>query len=86
MQMLRSQVIRWLIYLAIWGFLARGLVDNYAHFGGFAAGFGLGKIMADRPPSSPEERNRANALGWVTAVVVIASVAMMMKGLIQGGG
>ena len=86
MQMLRSQVIRWLIYLAIWGFLARGLVDNYAHFGGFVAGFGLGKIMADRPPASPEERNRANTLGWATAVVVIASLAMMMKGLIQSGG
>ena len=85
MQMLRSQIIRWLIYIAIWGFLFPG-IDNYAHFGGLVAGFGLGKIMADRPPSSPEERNRANALGWATAVVVIASVAFMMKGLIQGGG
>ena len=82
MQMLRSQIIRWLIYLAIWGFLARGMVDNYAHFGGFVAGFGLGKIMADRPPSSPEERNRANLLGWATAVVVALSIAMMMKGLL----
>jgi hypothetical protein len=86
MQMLRSQVIRWLIYLAIWGFLARGMVDNYAHFGGLVAGFGLGKIMVDRPPGSPEERNRANALGWATAIIVIASVAFMMKGLIQSGG
>jgi membrane associated rhomboid family serine protease len=85
MQMLRSQVIRWLIYLAIWGFLASGLVDNYAHFGGLAAGFGLGKLMADRAPSSPEERNRANALGWATALVVIVSVAMMLKGLLQAG-
>jgi rhomboid protease GluP len=85
MQMLRSQIIRWLIYIAIWGFLFPG-IDNFAHFGGLACGFGLGKIMADRPPSSPEERNRANALGWATAVVVIASVAMMMKGLIQSGG
>ena len=85
MQMLRSQVIRWLIYLAIWGFLASGLVDNYAHFGGLASGFGFGKLMADRPPSSPEERTRANALGWATALVVIVSIAMMMKGLLQAG-
>jgi rhomboid protease GluP len=85
MQMLRSQIIRSLIYIAIWGFLFPG-IDNYAHFGGLVAGFGLGKIMADRPPASPEERNRANALGWATAVVVIASLAMMMKGLIQSGG
>jgi rhomboid protease GluP len=84
MQMLRSQIIRWLIYIAIWGFLFPG-IDNYAHFGGLVAGFGLGKLMADRPPGSPEERNRANALGWATALVVIASVAFMMKGLIQSG-
>jgi rhomboid protease GluP len=85
MQMLRSQIIRWLVYIAIWGFLFPG-IDNYAHFGGLVAGFGLGKIMADRPPGSPEERNRANALGWATALVVIASIAFMMKGLIQSGG
>jgi rhomboid protease GluP len=85
MQMLRSQIIRWLIYIAIWGFLFPG-IDNYAHFGGLVAGFGLGKIMSDRPPGSPEERNRANALGWATAVVVTASIAFMMRGLIQSGG
>ena len=85
MQMLRSQIIRWLIYIAIWGFLFPG-IDIYAHFGGLVAGFVLGKIMADRPPGSPEERNRANALGWATALLVIASVAFMMKGLIQSGG
>jgi rhomboid protease GluP len=84
MQMLRSQIIRWLIYIAIWGFVFPG-IDNYAHFGGLAAGFGLGKIMVDRAPSSPEERNRANALGWATALVVIVSVAFMMKGLLQAG-
>jgi rhomboid protease GluP len=84
MQMLRSQIIRWLIYIAIWGFVFPG-IDNFAHFGGLAAGFALGKIMADRPPSSPEERKRANALGWATALAVILSVAMMMKGLLQAG-
>jgi rhomboid protease GluP len=84
MQMIRSQVIRWIIYIAVWGLIFPG-IDNFAHFGGFVTGFGLGKIMVDRAPSSPEERNRANALGWVTALVVIASVAMMMKGLLQAG-
>ena len=84
MQMIRSQVIRWLIYIAVWGLIFPG-IDNFAHFGGFVAGFGLGKIMADRAPSSPEERNRANALGWATALVVIVSVAMMMKGLLKTG-
>jgi rhomboid protease GluP len=85
MQMLRSQVIRWIIYIAVWGLIFPG-IDNFAHFGGFISGFGLGKIMADRAPSSPEERNRANALGWVTALVVVASIAMMMKGLLHTNG
>ena len=82
--MLRSQVIRWIIYIAVWGLIFPG-IDNFAHFGGFITGFGLGKIMADRPPSSPEERQRANAFGWVTAFVVLVSIAFMMKGLLQAG-
>ena len=28
MQMLRSQIIRWLIYIAIWGFLFPGISTN----------------------------------------------------------
>src|SRR5271156_6303644 len=55
MQMLRSQIIRWLIYIAVWGLLFPG-IDNYAHGGGLAAGFLLGRILTDRAPVSPEER------------------------------
>jgi rhomboid protease GluP len=84
MQMLRSQIIRWLIYIAVWGLLFPG-IDNYAHLGGLATGFVLGKIMMDRPPVSPEERKRAQMLGWATALVVIASIAMVVRGLFQGG-
>jgi rhomboid protease GluP len=77
MQMLRSQIIRWLIYIAVWGLLFPG-IDNYAHGGGLAAGFLLGKILTDRPPVSPEDRKRAYLLGWASALVVIASFAMMV--------
>jgi membrane associated rhomboid family serine protease len=84
MQMLRSQIIRWLIYIAVWGFFFPG-IDNFAHFGGFVTGFGLGKIMVDRPPSSPEEQKRAQMLGWGTALVVIASIAMVARGLFLAG-
>jgi rhomboid protease GluP len=76
MQMLRSQIIKWLIYIAVLGLLFPG-IDNFAHAGGLATGFVLGKIMADRPPASPEERKRAYLLGWVSALVVIASFAWM---------
>jgi membrane associated rhomboid family serine protease len=76
MQMLRGQIIRWLIYIAVFGLFFRG-IDNYAHAGGFVAGFVLGKIMADRAPVAPEERKRAYFLGWASALVVIASFAMV---------
>jgi rhomboid protease GluP len=75
MQMLRNQMLRWLVYIVIWGFLFPG-VDNMAHLGGFVTGFVLGKILADRPPASPEERKRAYAMGWGAALVVVASFVM----------
>jgi len=75
MRMLRSQLIRWLIYLAIWGLVVPG-IDNYAHAGGLATGFILGKIMTDRPPATPQERKRAYLLGWGAALAVAASFAL----------
>jgi rhomboid protease GluP len=75
MQMMRNQILRWLVYIVIWGFLFPG-VDNMAHLGGFVTGFVLGKILADRQPASPEERKRAYAMGWGAALAVIASFVM----------
>jgi rhomboid protease GluP len=80
MQMLRSQLIRWLIYIAVLGFFMSG-VDNSAHLGGFISGFGLGKIMVDRAPSSPEEWKRANLLGWAAGLVIAASLGMVALGV-----
>ena len=84
MMMLRSQLIRWLVYIAILGFVVRG-VDNYAHFGGLATGFLLGRIMVDRPPADTSERKRANLMGWAAAIVVFASFAMAARGVFFGG-
>ena len=75
-QLLRRQLVRWLIYIVVWGFLVPG-IDNYAHAGGFVTGFILGKIMPERRPETPEARKRAYVLGWLTASVVIASFVMM---------
>jgi rhomboid protease GluP len=79
MQMLRSQLIRWLIYIGIWGLLFPG-IDNWAHGGGLATGFILGKILIDRPPATPEERKLAYALGWAAALIVAVSFAFMIFG------
>lgn len=75
MRSLRSQLIRWLIYLAIWGLVVPG-IDNYAHGGGLITGFILGKIMAQRPPATVQERKQAYALGWVAALAVVGSFVM----------
>jgi rhomboid protease GluP len=84
MQMLRSQLIRWLIYIGIMGFVFSG-IDNFAHLGGFVTGFILGKIMVDRAPSSPEERTRANLLGWTTGLLVAASLGVVAFGVLRAG-
>jgi len=77
MQMLRSQMIRWLIYILVFGLVMRG-IDNFAHIGGFITGFALGKLMVSRPPVSPEERKRAYLLGWGAGLAVVASFAMVV--------
>jgi rhomboid protease GluP len=77
MQALRSRLISWVVSIFVFGFLLRG-VDNWAHFGGLAAGFGLGKLLADREPASASERQTAYALGWLAAIVLVASFAMML--------
>ncbi|HUK31128.1 MAG TPA: rhomboid family intramembrane serine protease [Candidatus Acidoferrum sp.] len=78
-QMVRTQLIRWVIYILIIGFVFRGLgTDNAAHIGGLAAGFGLGKIVPDRQPTGPDEQRRARAIGWATAVVVLACFGFMV--------
>jgi len=82
MQMLRSQLIKWLIYIGVLGILMSG-IDNFAHLGGLISGFLIGKVMADRPPMSQQERTRADLLGWTTAIIVIASIGVVAYGLFQ---
>jgi rhomboid protease GluP len=84
MQMLRKQLIMWLVYIAVLGLIIRG-VDNWAHAGGLAAGFLLGRVMADRTPSTPGEVRLANALGWGTGLVVALSFVAMILANFRGG-
>jgi membrane associated rhomboid family serine protease len=81
MQMLRSQLIRWLVYIGILGIMMSG-TDNYAHAGGLISGFFLGRVMAERPPLSDQEKTRATLLGWTTAIVVVASLGMTAYGIL----
>jgi len=84
MQMLRGSLIRWLIYIAVWGLLFPG-IDNWAHGGGLVTGFILGKIFADRLPQTPQEVRLAYALGWIAVLVVVASFAMALLTALHPG-
>ncbi len=77
MQVVRGQLLRWVAYILVFGLLVRG-IDNAAHIGGLAAGFLLGKMMADREPSNAAERKRAYALGWAAGLMAMASFAAML--------
>jgi rhomboid protease GluP len=78
MKEMRSRLISWVVTIFAIGFLFRGLrTDNWAHFGGLAAGFLLGKVLTDREPLPGPERTRAYAMGWVAGIVLVASFVMM---------
>jgi rhomboid protease GluP len=77
MRELRSRLISSVAILFILGFSGVG-IDNYAHFAGLAAGFGLGKLFADRQPMNATEQMRAQALGWLAGMVIVASFVLMI--------
>ncbi|MBZ5698443.1 MAG: rhomboid family intramembrane serine protease [Acidobacteriia bacterium] len=79
---LRSSLIRWLIYIAVLGIIMRG-TDNAAHLGGLAAGYLLGRVMADRPPLDVTERRRADLLGWLAGIAVAVSFGFMFWNYLQ---
>ncbi len=85
MQMVRGQIIRWLIYIFAFGILIAG-VDNAAHLGGLASGFVLGKVMADRQPGGAEEVKRAQLLGWLSGLLVLVSFGFMLQNYFATSG
>ena len=81
-QALRSSLIRWLIYIAVLGFIFSG-TDNYAHFGGVASGYLLGRLMPDRTPADFRERRVADFLGWATGIAIAVSFGFMVVNYLQ---
>ena len=76
MREMRSRLITSVAILFFMGFSGIG-IDNYAHAGGLALGFGLGKVFVDRRPMNVKEIRTAYALGWLAGIVVIASFVLM---------
>jgi rhomboid protease GluP len=81
-QAMRSALVRWLIYIAVLGFLMPG-IDNYAHLGGVASGYLLGRLMPDRAPADMSERRLANFLGWAAGIAVAVSFGFMVMNYLQ---
>jgi rhomboid protease GluP len=77
MRELRSRLVTSVAILFVLGFSGVG-IDNYAHFAGLTAGFGLGKLFADRQPVNSSERRTAYGLGWLAGMVVVVSFALMI--------
>jgi membrane associated rhomboid family serine protease len=82
-QALRSALIRWLIYIAVIGLLPGSGIDNFAHFGGLATGYLLGRVMPDRTPADLSERRMAEFLGWAAGIVVAVSFGFMVFNYLQ---
>lgn len=79
MQQLRGRLISWVVTIFAIGLFFGGLrTDNWAHFGGLAAGFLLGRFFADREPTNSRERNLAYALGWSALTLVLACFVLMI--------
>jgi membrane associated rhomboid family serine protease len=81
-QALRSALIRWLIYIAVLGIISSG-TDNFAHIGGLASGYVLGRMMPDRTPADLSERRLADFLGWATGIAMAVSFGFMVVNYLQ---
>jgi len=79
MRELRGRLISSVVSIFAIGLLVSGLrTDNWAHFGGLAAGFLLGRFFADCEPSDARARNFAYTMGWAAFLVVAACFVSMI--------
>ncbi len=73
----KARLISWIAMTFMIGLMPGVRIDNWGHFGGLATGFALGRIMPDRLPVTPGQKQLAQILGWLTGVVVLASFILM---------
>ena len=71
----RSQLWRWVIYIAIFGIFFA--VDNAAHIGGLASGLVLGYFIPEGEPATRPSEIRWNSLAVLSVLVIAASFVLM---------
>ena len=74
---LRGKLVSSVVFMFVLGIWGPLRVDNWAHGGGLIAGFVLGKLFADREPQSNSERRRAQVLGWLAGLSILACFVLM---------
>jgi rhomboid protease GluP len=78
MRDLRSRLISSLVFLFALGIFGGIGIDNWAHAGGLASGFLLGKIFADRQPMNNADKMCAQILGWLAGLTIVGSFVLML--------
>jgi len=78
MRDLRTRLVSSLVFLFALGIFGGIGIDNWAHGGGLAAGFLLGKLFMDRQPMNNAEKQRAQILGWLAGLAILASFVLML--------
>jgi rhomboid protease GluP len=73
---LRSQLWKWVIYIAILGFVMSG-TDNAAHAGGLAAGLLLGYTIPEGEPETRAGENLWNTLAMLSVLIIAGSFVLM---------
>ena len=74
---IRGIYIRWAIYIVIFGLLPGFNIDNAAHIGGLAGGFGA--CLADRDAPATEGAWQEKAWRVAAVVVVLLTVYCFFK-------
>ncbi len=80
---IRGTYVRWAVYIILFGLLPGLRVDNAAHLGGLAAGFGIA-YLADVPRFEGSWRERLwRAASWVCILLTAASFLKMYLSFTQ---
>jgi len=75
--LVRGQALSWALTMGIFGLIMPG-IDNYAHAGGFAGGYLVGRVL---DPLQPEQINHIFLAVVCLALSVLAIVASVVHGL-----
>jgi membrane associated rhomboid family serine protease len=80
----RRQLLRWLIYIGIFGVVFHA--DNAAHIGGLGTGFLFGYLVPEGEPMTRSSENLWNTLAVLCVLAIAGSFALMALQLIQATG